>query len=45
VLRAQAQGGGSTILASHDAAWLDHLGARIHPMTAITSPVSEGSGP
>ncbi len=32
LLRQHAAAGGSTILASHDAAWLDELGARRHPL-------------
>ncbi len=32
LLREHAAGGGSTILASHDAAWLDELAARRHPL-------------
>lgn len=33
LLKAHAAAGGATVLASHDAAWLDQLGARIFPMT------------
>ncbi|MDX2091195.1 MAG: ABC transporter ATP-binding protein [Kofleriaceae bacterium] len=34
LLRDHARGGGATILASHDAAWLGQLGARVHTLTA-----------
>lgn len=34
LLRDHALEGGATILASHDAAWLDQLGARVHALAA-----------
>jgi len=34
LLRDHARDGGATILASHDAAWLDQLGARVHALAA-----------
>lgn len=38
LLRDHASGGGATILASHDAAWLEALGARVHAMTVSAPP-------
>jgi ABC-2 type transport system ATP-binding protein len=35
-LRAHATAGGATILASHDASWLDQLGARVHPLPQLS---------
>jgi ABC-type multidrug transport system ATPase subunit len=34
LIRAHADAGGAVLLASHDATWLDELGARRHAMTA-----------
>lgn len=37
LIRAHAEAGGAVLLASHDAAWLDELGARRHAMAASAS--------